>query len=92
MTLRFEPDQSAYDPEEGLVRFFATEGATVIDCGISIAALAELGDSAFGVPRSIVDSYLEHRELIQEITERKYRAHRFETGGRVIVRLQDVVV
>jgi hypothetical protein len=90
VTLKFEPDRIAYDPDESLMRFFATEGAAVIPCRISIAALAELEDSAFGVPNSIVDSYLRHHELIQDIAERKYRAHRFETGGRVIVRLQDL--
>jgi len=27
---------------------------------------------------------------MQDIVERKYRAHRFETGGIVVVRLQDL--
>ena len=32
----------------------------------------------------------ENGELIRDIAERKYRAHRFETGGSVVVRLQDL--
>jgi hypothetical protein len=90
MALKFEPERIVYDPEECLMRFFATEGQAVVRCGVSIAALAELEDDALGGPEAIVGSYLRHRELIRDIAERKYRAHRFETGGSVVVRLQDL--
>jgi hypothetical protein len=92
MALSFEPDQIVYDLEESLIRFLATEQGEVIRCGISIAALAELEDNAFSGPDEIVTSYFKHRHLIQDIAERKYRAHRFETGGKVIVRLQDLAL
>ena len=90
MTLNFESEQIVYDPEESLMRFLATEGAAVIPCAISIAALAELEDNALGGSDAIVTSYFRHRELIKDIVERKYRARRFETGGSVVVRLQDL--
>ena len=90
MALYFEPEQIVYDLEEGLIRFLATEEETVIGCGISIAALAQLEDTAFSKPDEIVSSYFKHRNLIQDIAERKHRAGRFETGGKIIVRLQDL--
>ena len=91
MALIFEPERIAYDCDEGLVRFFATEGLALVRCGVSITALAELEDDALGGSDAIVTTYLRHRELIQDIAERKYRARRFETGGNVVVRLQDVI-
>jgi hypothetical protein len=38
----------------------------------------------------MVITYRRHRELIQEITERKYRMRRLEDGSRVVVHLEDV--
>jgi hypothetical protein len=35
-------------------------------------------------------AYHRNRELIQDIAERNHRAHQFETGGIVAVRLQDL--
>jgi Protein of unknown function (DUF1488) len=90
MALNFEPEQIVYDLEESLIRFLATEGGAVIGCGISIAALAALEDRALGGADEAVTSFFRHRDLIQDIAERKYRARRFETGGRVVVRLQDL--
>ena len=52
--------------------------------------MAALDDHALTDPDSIASAYLRNRELIQDIVERKYRAHRFETGGIVVVRLQDL--
>lgn len=48
MVLTLEPEGVVYDPDEGLVRFFATEGLVLVRCGVSIAALAELEDDALG--------------------------------------------
>ena len=90
MALIFEPERIVYDPEESLMRFFATEKGALVRCGISTAALAALEDSALGEAEEIVKSFLRHRDLIQDIAERKYRARRFETGGSVVVRLQDL--
>jgi len=35
-------------------------------------------------------AYHRNRKLIRDIAERKYRTHQFETGGIVVVRLQDL--
>jgi Protein of unknown function (DUF1488) len=90
VALTFENERVVYDPEDELVRFFATEGALLVRCGISKAALAALEDDALTDPDAIVTAYLRNRELIQDIVARKYRASRFETGGIVVVRLQDL--
>jgi len=39
MTLRFEPDQVLYDPQERLLRLFATDGVMLVRCAVSKAAL-----------------------------------------------------
>jgi hypothetical protein len=48
------------------------------------------GEDALADSEAMVSAYLRNRELIRDIVERKYRAHRFETGGIVVVRLQDL--
>ena len=58
--------------------------------GISTAALAAPENSALGGADDLVNSFFRHRDLIHDIAERKYRARRFETGGNVVVRLQDL--
>ena len=90
MALAFENERVVYDPEEELLRFFAVDGVLLVRCGISKAALAALEDHALSDPDAIVTAYFHNSDLIQDIVERKYRAHRFETGGIVIVRLQDL--
>jgi len=40
----------------------------------------------------MVITYRRHRELIQEITESKYRGRHLEDDRRVIVRLADVAL
>jgi hypothetical protein len=90
MSLTFEPESIAYDRAEGLMRFSAADGAVLIRCGVSIAALAQLEDDALAGPEAMVITYHRNRELIQDILERKYQARQFESGGSVIVRLEDV--
>jgi Protein of unknown function (DUF1488) len=90
VALTFEHERVVYNPEEELLRFSAVEDVLLVRCGISRAALAALEDDALTDPDAIVTAYLRNKELIQDIVERKYRAHRFETGGIVVVRLQDL--
>jgi hypothetical protein len=90
MALTFEPERVVYDHSEGLMRFFAADGAAVVRCAISKAALAALEDDALAGVHAMVITYRRHRELIQEITESKYRGRRLEDGGCVVVRLADV--
>jgi Protein of unknown function (DUF1488) len=89
--LLFEPERVAYDPEDDVLRFFANAGAAVIRCAVSKAALAELACGAVASRDAMLNAYRRNRKLIQEIAERKYRAHRYETGN-VVVRLQDLSV
>jgi len=90
MALTFEPERIVYDTEEELLRFFATDDVLLIRCAVSKATLAALEDSALTDPDAIVIAYHRNRELIRDIAERKYRAHQFETGGIVVVRIQDL--
>ena len=90
MALTFEQEGVVYDPEDEVLRFFAADGVLLVRCAISKAALAVLEDDALTDPDAIVTAYRRNRELIQDIVVRKYRAHRLETGGIVVVRLQDL--
>jgi hypothetical protein len=91
MALMFEPDRVAYDPQERLLRLFATDGVILIRCAVSKAALAALEDDALAGPEAMILTYRRHKELIQAVARRKYRRRRFEPGGQVVVRLEDVV-
>ena len=88
--LSFEPERVIYDSEEELLRIFASDGARVIPCAVSKAALAALEDATLRGPDAEATAYRQNKELIQAIAQRKYRDHRFETGGIVVVRLQDL--
>ena len=90
MSLIFEPDRVAYDPERQALRLFATEDFMVVRCAVSKAALAALEDDALGGPHAMATTYRRHRERIQELAVRKYRERRFETGGFVVVRRDDL--
>jgi hypothetical protein len=90
MALTFENERVVYDPEDELLCFRTAEGVLLVRCAISKASLAALEDHALTDPDAIVTAYFRNRDLIQDIVERKYRAHRFETGGIVVVRLQDL--
>jgi hypothetical protein len=90
VALIFENERVVYGSDEELLRFFAAEGIMLVRCGVSKAALVVLEEDALTDPDVMVSAYLRNRELIQNIVERKYRAHRFETGGIVVVRLQDL--
>jgi hypothetical protein len=83
MSLTFEPESIAYDRDEGVMRFFASDGGVLVRCGVSIAALAQLEDDA-RAPQAMVITYHRNRALIQEIVERKYQGRQFERGGSVI--------
>ena len=39
MALIFEPERVVYDPSEGLLRIFATDGLMLARCAVSKAAL-----------------------------------------------------
>jgi hypothetical protein len=47
-------------------------------------------DDALGARDAIMTAYIRHRELIQDITERKYRPWLFETGRNVVIRHEEV--
>jgi hypothetical protein len=90
MALTFEPERVVYDPSEGLMRFFAADGAAIVGCAISKAALAALGRRRTGRSACDGDHIPSASGTIQEITESKYRGRRLEDGGCVVVRLADV--
>ena len=89
MTLTFEP-RVLYDSQERMLRFFATDGATIVRCAVSKAALTALEDDALAGPHAMIITYRRNREQIQAIAQRKYRHRWFEPGGDLIVRLEDV--
>jgi hypothetical protein len=85
------PDRVVYNAAEGLMHFSLANGPTSVECAISKAALAALEDDALAGTDAMVVTYRRLRELIHEIAERKHRARQFELGGRVVVRLEDII-
>ena len=47
MTLRLELDRILYDPQEGLLHLFATDGEMLVRCAVSKAALPGVLATAF---------------------------------------------
>ena len=92
MALRFEPDRVAYDPQEGLLRLFATDGVLLVRCAVSKAALAALEDDALGSLDLLIATYRRNRKQLQAIVQRKYQHREFESGGSLVIRLIDVDV
>ncbi len=90
MTLRLELDRILYDPQEGLLHLFATDGEMLVRCAVSKAALTALEDDALAGPDAMIITYRRNREHIQAIAQHKYRHRWFEPGGDLIVRLEDV--
>jgi len=90
LDLQFQPEGLVYDPEQGLMWFFATEGTVSVECAISSAALAALAHLALQGPNSMMSSFQQHQRLIQQIAEYKYRAHQFDSRGKIIVDIEDL--
>ena len=90
MALSFKPDRAVYDPSRGVMRFFATDGALLVNCGISKSALIILDD---GVPPGggvLERIYERHRERIQQVADRKHRQRKLEKDGTIIVHRADL--
>jgi hypothetical protein len=90
MTLEFEPDRVMYDDSERMIRIFALDGLQLVRCAVSKAALVALEDDALGGPYAMAITFRRNRSLVQEIARRKYRAHHFEGGDTIVVRLDDI--
>jgi hypothetical protein len=87
------PDRVAYDPSEGLLRLFATDGVLLVRCAVSKAAFAALEDDALGsLDLLIATTYRRNRKQLQAIALRKCQHREFERGGKVVIRLLDVDV
>jgi hypothetical protein len=86
-----EPDRAIYNAAEGLIHFSLASRPTSVECAISKAALAALEDDTLAGADAMVVTYRRLRGFIHEIAERKHRARQFELGGRVVVRLEDIV-
>jgi hypothetical protein len=90
MPLSFKPDRAVYDPNRGVIRFFATDGALLVNCGVSKNALMILDE---GAPRGggvLEHIYERHRDRIQEAAARKHRKRQTEKDGTIVVHPKDL--
>jgi hypothetical protein len=90
LDLEFHPERLVYDPDQGLMWFFATKGTASVECGISLAALTALAHQALQGPNGMMGAFEQHRVLIQQIADHKYTASQFDSRGKVIVGLEDL--
>ena len=91
MSSTSEPDRVIYNAAEGLMHFSLASGPTSAECAISKAALVALQGDALAGADAMVVTYRRLREFIHEIAGCKHRAGQFELGGRVVVRLEDII-
>jgi hypothetical protein len=90
MPLSFKPDRAVYDPSRGVMRFFATDGALLVNCGVSKNTLMILDE---GAPRGgavLEHIYERHRDRIQEAAARKHGKRQTEKDGTIIVHPTDL--
>jgi len=90
MSLSFKPDRAVYDPSRGVLRFFATDGALLVNCGVSKTALMELDE---GAPRDgglLEHIYERHRDRIQQAAARKHGKRQVEKDGTIVVHPKDL--
>ncbi|HZT18384.1 MAG TPA: DUF1488 family protein [Dongiaceae bacterium] len=90
MPLTFKPDRAVYDPARGLMRFFATDGALLVNCGVSKNALVALNDGCTEGTQVLERIYERHRQRILDIAARKHRARQLEKDGTIVVRRRDI--
>jgi hypothetical protein len=90
MTLSFKPDRAVYDPSRGVIRFFATDGALLVNCAVSKSALIVLDDGVAPGGAVLERIYERHRERIQEVANRKHRKRQLEQDGMIIVHRRDL--
>ena len=90
MPLSFTPDGAIYDPTTDLMRFFATDGALLVRCGVSKNALLALDPELPREARMIARLYERNRQRIEAIADRKYRARHPDKSGMVIVHFSDL--
>lgn len=91
MSLVFEPDRVAYDPERQALRLFATDDLRLVYCGVSRAALAALEDDALAGPHAMAMTYRRHKQRIRSLALRKYLERAYEGRGIIIVRKGDLL-
>ena len=62
MSLVFDPDRVAYDPQQQALRFFARDDFRLVYCAVSKAALAALEDDALGGAHAMATTYRRHKD------------------------------
>ena len=90
MSLSFKPGRAVYDPNKGVLRFLAIDGALLVKCGVSRNALVALDDGSPRGPALLERVYERHQQRIQDIASRKHRAKQLETDGMILVGPQDL--
>jgi Protein of unknown function (DUF1488) len=91
MTLSFQPNRAVYDSGSGILRFFATEGAVLVRCGVSKDALVALSDGRPG-DTVLERIYERHQQRIHQIAERKHRANQVGKDGAIVVSRGDLAI
>ena len=91
MPLSFKPDRAVYDPSQGMMRFFATDGVLLVKCGISKSALTVLDDGSFRGGGVLERIYERNRDRIQQVADRKHRRRQREKDGTIIVHSRDLM-
>jgi DNA-binding CsgD family transcriptional regulator len=90
MSLSFRPNRAVYDVAGGVVWFFATDGPLLVRCGVLKQALAAIHHLQTERPEIPEQVFQRHRERIQEVATRKYRAEQFDRPGVILVRAPDL--
>jgi hypothetical protein len=90
MSLSFRPNRGVYNPADGVMWFFATDGPVLVRCGVSKEALAAIDRACEDGPGLFERTYQRHRERIQGVAARKHRAKAFDRPGVILVRPADL--
>ncbi len=78
-----------YDFNRMVVEFTMLDGAKVISCAISTAALDDLERNTSVKAEGRVDQFVRLRTVVEERAEQKFSAGFVEAGGRLVLRSVD---
>ena len=90
MALTFEPARTQYDADRDIVRFMGMDGVLMVRCAVSREALMDKARSTLATDEDLVDIYIFHADVIQQIAVRKYAAQQTEPDGLILVKTADL--
>ena len=91
MPLEIDQDRAVYDDERDIITFMGMDGARMVRCSVTRAALFALARRRAESARELLEAYRSHANRIHRVAWRKYDQRQLDLDGSVLVLERDVV-